>query len=176
MKAQSIDPELKYCPQCKDEYRAEISHCATCTQPLVLGHKVLEQQALEAARKTAQRRPLRPGEPLVSITSGAVLQIQQLQNILKKEGIPSLAASEDSRCGQGCCGANLVLQVRVTDLEEVQALLHQEHLRSTGLSSEALAPLAKVFDTDVPTATCPACGCTFSTLQSVCPDCGLCFT
>ncbi len=175
MKIPFLDPELKYCPRCKDEYRAEIRLCATCSVPLILGQDLLEQQALETARKAVHRRPLQPDEPLVSVTGGSVLQIKQLQNVLKKEGIPSLAASEDSRCGQGCCGANLLLQVRVADLQEVQAILHQEHLRSTGLSTEELAPLAKVFDTDAATATCPACGCSFSTLQSVCPDCGLCF-
>ena len=43
--------------------------------------------------------------------------------MLKREGFPSLAASEDSSCSQKSCGTNLLVQIRKSDLQDVMAAL-----------------------------------------------------
>ncbi|RWX48115.1 hypothetical protein VT98_11793 [Candidatus Electrothrix communis] len=51
---QSIEAELQYCPDCMDEYRAEITTCAACNIPLVSGKKMLEVRQ-NPAREQAGR-------------------------------------------------------------------------------------------------------------------------
>ncbi|MCW5199450.1 hypothetical protein VU05_01770 [Desulfobulbus sp. F1] len=171
----TVELDLKYCPQCGDEYRADITVCATCAVSLLTGKAVLESRQQEEQKKANRRRPLSPDDELISIRKGPVLQMQMLQTALKQEGIPSLATSEDSGCGQGCGGPSLVIQVRASDLEDVQAVLVQDYVRTTGLHEHDISIAGTVFDTAAESAVCPACGCCFSTSQTACPECGLCF-
>jgi hypothetical protein len=171
-----IDPGLKYCPRCGDEYRAEIERCAACAVSLVAGQELLDRLQDEG-KNAASIRPLHPDDELVSIMKGPVVQMQTMQAVLKRAGIPSLAAGEAGSCGSGGCGGpNLLIQIRTSDLEAAQAVLAREHLRSTGLHEHDLAAASAVFDTAADSALCPACGCTFPTSRNDCPDCGLCFT
>jgi hypothetical protein len=172
----SVDPECGYCPQCGGEYRAEVRLCADCAIAMVSGKEILERQR-NARQNTGERRPIRPDDELVSLQKGPLLQMQMVQALLKREGIPSLAAGESGgACGSGGCGGpSLVIQVRSFDAAEAQAVLTREHMRSTGLSGHDLAAAGAVFDTAADSALCPACGCCFSTAQNTCPDCGLCF-
>ena len=170
-----IDPDLKYCPRCGDEYRAEIERCAACAVSLLSGQELLKRQGED--KKAATCRPLRPDDELVSIVKGPVVQMQTMQAVLKRAGIPSLAAGEASSCGSGgCSGPNLLIQIRKSDLEAAQTVLAREHIRTTGLHERDLAAANAVFDTAADSALCPACGCSFSTSRNDCPDCGLCFT
>ncbi|MGX9726350.1 MAG: zinc ribbon-containing (seleno)protein DG [Candidatus Electronema sp. VV] len=170
-----IDPDLKYCPRCGDEYRAEIERCAACAVSLLSGQELLKRQGED--KKAATCRSLRPDDELVSIVKGPVVQMQTMQAVLKRAGIPSLAAGEASSCGSGGCGGpNLLIQIRKSDMEAAQAVLAREHLRTTGLHERDLAAANTVFDTAADSALCPACGCSFSTSRNDCPDCGLCFT
>ncbi len=172
----SIEPDLKYCPQCADEYRAEIVTCATCGLALLTG--VQMQALLESRRQESVPRSLEifPDEPMTSIRKGPVLQMKQLQTYLLQQGIPSLAVKEGlENCNTGCRGAELVLQVRTSDLREVVAALEQEHRQSTGLSDHDTSLAGAVYNVHEKEATCPACGYQFPTSLTSCPDCGLCF-
>ncbi len=172
----NIDPELKYCPQCGDEYRAEIDRCAVCAVTLLDGKKLLELQGQEAEKKSERRLPLSQNDELVSIRKGSMVEMRHLQALLEREGIPSLVVNEEASCRSGCCGGpSLTLQVRAADLEDVQAFLVQDHIRSTALHDHDIATAGAVFDTAAEIAVCPACGCSFPTSQNSCPDCGLCF-
>jgi hypothetical protein len=172
----NIDPELKYCPQCGDEYRADIARCAVCAVTLLDGWSLLEQQRLEEAKKASRRLPLSPNDELVSIRKGAMVEMRHLQAQLERQGIPSLVVNEEGSCRSSCCGGpSLTVQVRPADLEDAQAFLVQDHIRSTALHEHDLGGAGAVFDTAADTAVCPACGCTFSTSHNACPDCGLCF-
>lgn len=172
-----IDPSLNYCPRCGDEYRADITHCAVCAVSLLSGRELLEQRRQDEDSTAARRQPLRPDDELVSILKGPIIQMQTVQAVLKRAGIPSLAAGEASSCsGGGCGGPNLLIQIRKADLEAAQTVLTREHLRTTGLHEHDLALANAVFDTTADSALCPACGCSFSTSRNDCPDCGLCFT
>ncbi len=172
----NIDPELKYCPQCGDEYRAEIARCAACAVTLLDGRSLLEQQRQEKAKKAARRLPMSHHDELISIRKGSMVEMRHLQAQLERQGIPSLVVNEEGSCRSSCCGGpSLTLQVRAADLEDVQAFLFQDHVRSTALHEHDLGGAGTVFDSAAETAVCPACGCTFSTSRNACPECGLCF-
>ncbi len=172
----SIDPELKYCPRCNDEYRADIVTCAECGVELLTGNQM--EAMLEERRRGRKGRSMEigPGEELVAVRSGPVLQIKELQVILEDHGIPSLVVKAGGGgCGKGCCGTDLVLQVRMDDAREVVRILEEEHVRGTGLAEYDTSHADAVFNTAAEQATCPACGCTFPTTTTTCPECGLCF-
>lgn len=170
----TVDPDCGYCPQCGGEYRAGIQCCADCAVALVSGRELLARQ--QNSSPSAVRRPISPDDELVGIQKGPLLQMQMAQALLKREGIPSLAAAESGSCGSGGCGGpSLVIQVRRADAEEAMAVLAREHLRATGLQEHDLVLAEAVFDAAAESALCPACGCQFSTAQTACPDCGLCF-
>ncbi len=170
-----IDGDLQYCPSCMDEYRTEISTCAACQVSLISGKELLQRQQGAGQKQAARNMVISPDDEMVSIRRGPLVQMKDFQSMLKREGIPSLAVSEDSNCGQGSCGTNLVVQIRQEDLQEVMAFLEQEHVRSTGLADHDLSTAGAVIDTTAEQATCPACGHSFSTTEATCPDCGLCF-
>ncbi len=170
-----IEPDLKYCPRCGDEYRAEIEQCATCQVELLSGRQL---QALEQARQ-AERGPrsmaISPDDELVDIRKGPVLTIKEMQLVLARHQIPALALGEDSGCSKGCCGTDLLLRVRLNDAREAIQILEEEHRRSTGLHEYDTSHVDAVFDPGAAETTCPACGCTFAPSIPSCPDCGLCF-
>jgi hypothetical protein len=170
-----IDADLQYCPTCMDEYRAEITTCAACQVALVSGKEFLESQQNQGRKQAASNMVISPDDELVTIKRGPLVQMKNFQSMLKREGIPSLAVSEDSSCGQGSCATNLFVQIRREDIQEVVAILEQDHVRSTGLEDHDLSIAGAVIDTTAKQATCPACGYSFSTTEASCPDCGLCF-
>lgn len=170
-----IDSELKYCPKCNDEYRAEITTCVDCEVELLTGVQMQELEQQKQQNKVARNMELSPDDEMVNIRKGPVMQMKELQFLLEREGIPSLAVKEGGSCGPGGCGTDLLVQVRMSDVQEVIAILDQEHVRSTGLAGHDTTHSGAVFNTAAENATCPACGCSFSTTQATCPDCGLCF-
>jgi predicted RNA-binding Zn-ribbon protein involved in translation (DUF1610 family) len=68
------------------------------------------------------------------------------------------------------------LEVRLADAEHALAVLEQDYLRSTGLTSDDLSTADAVFDENAGSTVCPACGTAFvPQLTSTCPECGLRF-
>ena len=172
----TIESDLKYCPRCGDEYRAEIATCAACRCDLLSGRQVLAALVRQAGAAAPAANPIRPGEPLVAVRKGPVLQIKQLRDDLLRQGIPALAGTENGvACATGCRGAEVLLQVRESDLPAVMAVLAMEYQQSTGLADHDLSLVGEVYDAGAEEATCPACGCRFATSLTACPDCGLCF-
>lgn len=169
-----IEAELQYCPDCMEEYRSDILTCADCHIPLVSGEKLLARQGSKQ-NQTGDSMVISPDDDLVTVRKGSLVQMKDFQTMLKRKGIPSLAVSEDSNCGQGSCATNLFVQIRRDDFQEVAAILERDHIRSTGLEDHDLSTAGAVIDTEAEQATCPACGYRFSTAESTCPDCGLCF-
>lgn len=167
---------MRYCLECGDEYRSEIRLCANCGKELVEGGRVEIIIAQQQQRHQARSREIESGEEVVTIRKGPTLQIKQLQAYLLEQSVPSLLISEQgSNCGKGCCGTELLLQVRGDDIEDVMIILEQEYRISTGLEDFDTTYASAVYDTNVEQATCPACGYSFSTKSTTCPDCGLCF-
>jgi hypothetical protein len=158
-----------------EEYRAEIESCASCKTLLLTGvamRALLDEQQQKRADRSME---MSPDDEMVNIRKGPMLQIKEMQKILADQFLPSLTVAEEGGCGKGCCGTDLLLRVRMADIQEVLAVLEEEHVRTTGLADHDTSNAGAVFNTRAEQATCPACGCTFSTSNSTCPDCGLCF-
>jgi len=171
-----IDPELQYCPRCRDEYRAGILLCAACGIELLSGRRMLEIMEQKSNRHAARSREITEQDELVDILKGKVINIKSVQSLLKREGFPSLLAGDSSSCcAKGCGGGEVRLQVRRDDLREVMEILAREHMHSTGLSDHDAGFVDAVYNPEAQSAVCPACGCSFSTQSRSCPDCGLCF-
>jgi len=170
-----IEDELKYCPRCQEEYRAEIETCADCGITLLTGKAMKALLAEKQAGRKKGDMEIKPDDELVDIRRGPLLQMKELQNLLAGNGLPALVVKDEASCGQGCCGTVLLLRVRMADIQEVMAVLEEEHVRTTGLHEHDTSHVDAVFNTHAEQATCPACGCTFPTSQATCPDCGLCF-
>ncbi|PIE56445.1 MAG: hypothetical protein CSA34_03830 [Desulfobulbus propionicus] len=167
----SVEPELKYCLRCQDEYRQEVTHCAECGLALTSGRDLLGK----ANQQLASRKKRTIDEPMVAVRKGPVQQIKQDQALLAEHGLASVADGSDPSCSKGCCGrAELMLYVHEADLQAVMELFQEDYIRTTGI--EALTSTGAVYQGDGAEITCPACGYIFATdEQAKCPDCGLCF-
>ena len=170
------DPDLKYCPDCDEEYRAEIQTCVSCGVTLISGGEKMEMEQEKAARLTSRSMELSSDDELVNVRKGPLGEIKHLQAVLATSKIPSLIVGEKGECGKGCCGGgNVYLQIRMEDGQEAMAVLAQEFKRTTALDSHDLSNISAVYDKGAEQTTCPACGFSFSTSHTTCPDCGLCF-
>ncbi|PID72370.1 MAG: hypothetical protein CSB34_02445 [Desulfobulbus propionicus] len=91
-----IEPELQYCLQCGDEYRADITTCATCNIALVSGKEVRTLLARQQERSRQMSKAIAADEPVVTIRKGAAMQIKQLQEYLMENSIASRALADPS--------------------------------------------------------------------------------
>jgi hypothetical protein len=170
-----IDPELQYCPQCQDEYRAGIIECASCEVELISGSKMLNAQELKEQRMAGRTMEISIDDELVDLSKGPVLTVKQMQAKLAAQGFPSIIAGDSDSCGKGCCGSEVRLQIRMTDVEDIMGFMAREHIQTTGLGDHDTSYVDAVYDSTAMNTTCPACGCSFSPQNKICPDCGLCF-
>lgn len=169
-----IEPDMMYCPVCEDEYRADFTVCAGCNVDLIRGSELLQQRSSKGQNDIL--RPIGADDVLVTVHSGALVEIKGIQNKLKQEQIASQIGGDDPSCSKGCCGSNFLLQIRQEDVERAAKLLSDEFTRSTDLGSYDLTHVAEVYDSEAQENSCPACGCIFSPTLAACPECGLCFS
>lgn len=171
-----IYPDLQYCPQCGDEYRAEISHCAVCRIVLMSGRQRLQQEEERRAVLENRSVAIQEGEDLVLVYQGPLADIKALQEVLLAQRIGSLVLGEEKSCAKKGCGpAVFNLQVRRQEAADAMQLLDAAYRKATGLDGPVPDHADAVFDQSRQEATCPACGHCFSTNLTACPDCGLCF-
>ncbi len=171
-----IDDGLKYCLDCEEEYRAEIEQCADCGASLLTGLALQAMQDKEDRVLAGRSMEIHPDDELVTVRKGPIVQMKGLQNLLAKASLPSILSNNQSDCGKGCFGADVLLKVRREDVEAVTALLDAEHVSTTSLAEYDTSNVGIVFNTMDEQATCPACGCSFPTSTGSCPDCGLYFS
>lgn len=169
----SIDPDLMYCPDCGDEYRAEILQCAACSTDLIQGSVVLEKRSAKKDN-SGKNAEITAGDTLITVQAGSLLDMKKLKRMFDQESIPSLLASENPS-GGGCCGPKVMLQVRSQDVEEALAIIATEHAVTTALHSDELIAASAVYDASAAMVRCPACGHSFTPDGPDCPECGLCF-
>lgn len=170
-----IDPELKYCPQCSDEYRAEIERCAACEVSLVFGKEIQKQKQkrLDALNGNSA------DADLVPIFKASMQEIRRLEALLKNEEIDVFITGEDSDegCGKGCCGSSsMFLNVHRYDMEEAVRIIEQDDRKNTSWDTLDHSHADAVFNANAAETTCPACGENFAPTENICPECGLCFS
>lgn len=170
-----IDPQLKYCPQCKDEYMPHADKCAACDKELVSGAVLLDKQKEREKALAGRAGEFTDADDLVIIHGGQMVDLKHLQGLFEQERIASQIVGDDSSCGKGCCPSTYLLQVRREDAPEAMTIIKQEHHRLTGLDDHDISFADAAFDSNADKVTCPACGHTFPPVDSTCPDCGLCF-
>ena len=170
-----VDCEMKYCPSCGDEYRADSINCVACHIALISGKEKLERIKVIEKALGGRSMDISPEDELVSIRKGPLKDMKSLQKLLAKDRIPAILAGDDKSCAKGCCGPELYLQIKKTDIDPATEVLTREFIKSTALDSYDLSNAAAVFDHLAKETVCPACGCRFSPTVGACPECGLCF-
>ncbi|MGW8161908.1 MAG: zinc ribbon-containing (seleno)protein DG [Desulfobulbales bacterium] len=170
-----IDPELKYCPECEDEYRTEIVMCAACGVELITGRQKIAMHEAKKKRELEHGMELNPDDDLVVIRRGPLSDLRYLAGLLREEHIATLLAGDDNSCGQGCCPTVYNLLVKGEDGLAALHILEEEYSRTTGLEEHDSRFADEVFNPEAAEACCPACGCSFPTSDNSCPDCGLSF-
>jgi hypothetical protein len=176
-----VEPDLKYCPKCNDEYRAEIEKCAVCGIDLITGRQKIELE--EARRRELEGRvsDLSPDDDLVRIRRGSLPDMRHLANLLDGERIGTLLVGDMETCGKDRFGNTLStpttydLTVKREDAMEALHIIEAEHRRTTGLEQHDHPNADAVFNPEAGEACCPACGHCFPTTETTCPDCGLSF-
>ena len=170
-----IEPDLKYCPKCDDEYRAEIEKCATCGIDLITGLQKIEREEALREKLASRAGDLSPDDDLVALRRGSLTDMRHLANLLNDMKIGTLLAGDEKSCGKGCCPSVYTLLVKMEDGMESQHIIEEEHRRTTALEELHHPVSDAVFDPNSVMACCPACGHSFPTTETACPDCGLTF-
>lgn len=170
-----IDPDLKYCIQCDDEYRAEIEKCATCGIDLITGLQKIEMEEARQQKLKSRTAELSPDDDLAVIRRGSLSDMRHLEALLDRENIGTLLVGDDDSCGKGCCPSVYNLLVKREDGMDAVQIIEEEHRRTTGLASHENENGDTVFNPQASEAQCPACGHSFPTTETTCPDCGLSF-
>jgi hypothetical protein len=170
-----IEPDLKYCPQCKDEYRAEIIKCAACGIVLLTGAELLEGKKRKIDQRNSRLGALTVNDDVVAVHQGSASELKVFEKLLAQENIGAMIVDSSQGCGKGCCGTTLDLMVRREEAADAHHLIQRELDKTRALDDHDLSGSDAVFNPDAGQATCPACGFKFQTSTTTCPDCGLCF-
>jgi len=172
-----VDPEMNYCPVCNDEYRGDIEKCAVCEIELIPGSEKLAEMQKREHVLASRSMEISVEDELVTLRKGQLKDIKQLKKLLAQERIPAILAGDEQSCGKGCCGQEMYLQTRLSDVESAMAVLNQDFLTSTSLSSHDLTHADAIFVQGAESSVCPGCGCRFSPdAEMNCPECGLSFS
>lgn len=95
----NIDTDCNYCPKCEEEYRAEIKTCASCSVPLMPGSEKLAILRRQETDVHSDFQEITADDELVTLQTGKLLDLKELQQLLKKAHIPSMLAGEDMSKG-----------------------------------------------------------------------------
>lgn len=169
-----IDPDLNYCPECEDEYRADFSTCAACGRDLVSGKELIALAANEG-QEVSKPVIITGDDTLVVLSKGSLLDMKNMKRVLGEASVPALLAKDESDCGKGCCGVDMYLHIRSEDRQRAAAVLNSEFEKTTELNQYDLSTASAVFDQGAALTICPACGFQFMPTDSACSDCGLQF-
>jgi len=171
-----IDPEMKYCPSCGDEYRSDMARCGVCDEALVRGEEKIARMAVKNERFAGRTMDISHSDELVTIQKGLLKDIKVLRTLLAQERIPAMiAGGDEAGCRKSCCGPEMVLQIKKQDIEAAAEVITRDFVKSTALDTHDISGAAAVFNPLAKETVCPACGCRFSPAVGACPDCGLSF-
>lgn len=94
----NIDQEMNYCPQCGDEYRANINRCGSCDVGLVPGKEQLEKLRMGDLTLNKRSMDITAQDQRVVIRNGKLRDLKSLQVLLAKERVPSIISGESAGC------------------------------------------------------------------------------
>ena len=97
-----IDPDLKYCPKCKDEYRADITLCADCGITLLSGSEMLAATGKLDVIRNSRKGAIVPGDDIVPIHKGPLGELRPIEKELLAENIGVIISKDAGGCG--CSG------------------------------------------------------------------------
>ncbi|MEN8258604.1 MAG: hypothetical protein ABFS09_12150 [Thermodesulfobacteriota bacterium] len=169
------ESDLKYCPQCQDEYRADIESCAACKITLLTGSEMLDMVSNSQQARNSRLGELGAGDDIVTIHKGPLADLKKLEKAFARENIGMMIVGDEGGCNKGCCPSTFFLQVRREDAQAAHALIQEDFRQLTGIDDHDTRHSDAVFNQEDGQATCPACGFEFETSTTTCPDCGLCF-
>ena len=169
-----FEQDLNYCPQCQDEYRADIERCPVCACDLLSGKEMVARAEKQRQKMADRLGELRPDDELVVVKRGPLAEMKVYEELLNRDRISAVLAGDESSCGKGCCGGNFDLLVRREEGHDAVQIIEAEIRRTAVVDSGGDGMSASVFDPLASGNTCPACGHQFSGGME-CPDCGLCF-
>ena len=172
--ALKIDPTMRYCQHCDDEYMPQIEKCGVCGADLISGTELLSHRQGRESKLAARLGDLTANDEIVTIFTAKVEEVKRIERLLKPENIGTLIVGDENSCGKGCCGGNLELRVRVQDARDAMEIIEKDLDRTTVIH-EHKAFADHGFNQEAGEHTCPACGTIFPTSNTTCPDCGLCF-
>ncbi len=118
---------------------------------------------------------LTPDDHLAVIFQAPMADLKHLKALLEAEQIGAMISKEGGGCASGGCAPKFQLQVRQEEVQDALQVLAQEHRRATALAEHDDTHAGAVFNPEAEEAVCPACGFSFATTTTTCPDCGLCF-
>jgi hypothetical protein len=96
-----IDIEMHYCPDCGDEYRADITQCASCDIRLISGAEKLKLLRLQDRAFNGRSMDISGQDRRVVLRKGKLRDLKQLRILLTKERIPTLLSRESAGSGRG---------------------------------------------------------------------------
>ena len=103
-------------------------------------------------------------------------EAKELSDKLEPKGIYIAIKHNEQTCTKGCV-VKVEVWAQENDIPAIAETIREEKMKT--LDNEGLdidkSLLDHVFDEDATTATCPACGTSFSTKLKECPECGLVF-
>lgn len=169
-----FEPDLKYCPQCKDEYISSIEKCHDCGCILLTGGEMSASGENQRGKRAQRLGELGPDDELVVVRRGPLPEMKVYEELLRADSIATALAGDESSCGKGCCASSFDLVVRREEAADAMQIIEAEIRRTAVIDSTANATSDSVFDPLAANNICPACGHRF-TGGMECPDCGLCF-
>lgn len=170
-----FEQDLNYCPQCQDEYRADIDKCPVCACDLLPGSEMIAREEKLQQKMAGRSGELSPDDELVAVKRGPLAEMKVYEELLNRERICTVLAGDESSCGKGCCAGTFDLVVRREEAQDALQIIETEIRRTAVIDSGVHGAVGdSVFDPLASDNTCPACGHEFSGGME-CPDCGLCF-
>ena len=97
----SIDPDMRYCPECSDEYKAKIKKCVLCDRDLISGSEKLEKLRLKELAFNGRSMIINAQDECVVIRNGKLRDLKLLQILLETERIPTIISGESAGGGKG---------------------------------------------------------------------------
>lgn len=116
---------------------------------------------------------MRPEADLVTIAKLPLEEAKLLQRDLRLIEVPA-TLNHDPSCRSGC-SVTIDVVVPFSHAEAAVKLLRERFQAAAERPGMDWEKAQATFDPSQQEATCPACGTSFATTSSECPECGLCF-